>query len=144
VFLGEYSHNIDSKGRIIIPAKMREQLGEHFVITKGLDNCLFVYPMQEWERVAENLSKLPSNQKNARYLQRLFLSGASEGETDKQGKVLINQQHREFAGLTKEVVIVGVSKRIEIWDAEAWAKYGEGDEDMSAEDVAESLEEICF
>ena len=103
MFVGEYSHNIDSKGRIIIPARFREQLGDRFIITKGFENCLFVYPMEEWEKLSDSLSKLPSNQKSARFLQRMFLSGASEAEPDKQGKVLITQPHREHAGLTKEV-----------------------------------------
>lgn len=147
MFVGEFSHNIDSKGRIIMPVKFREQLGEHFMITKGLDGCLFVYPMEEWDKVAENLSKLPSNQKNARFLQRTFLSGASEAEPDKQGKVLITQPHREYAQLKKEVIIIGVSKRVEIWDAEAWKKYSmpeESDEFMTAEEAAESMEAISF
>lgn len=147
MFVGEFSHNIDSKGRIIMPVKFREQLGEHFMITKGLDGCLFVYPMEEWDKVAENLSKLPSNQKNARFLQRTFLSGASEAEPDKQGKVLITQPHREYAQLKKEVIIIGVSKRVEIWDADAWKKYSmpeESDEFMTAEEAAESMEAISF
>lgn len=148
MFVGEFSHNIDSKGRIIMPVKFREQLGEHFMITKGLDGCLFVYPMDEWERVAEQFSNLPSNQKNARFLQRTFLSGASEAEPDKQGKVLITQPHREHAKLTKEVIIIGVSKRVEIWDAEAWKKYSmpaqEDDEVITAEEAAESMEAISF
>ena len=83
MFVGEYSHNIDSKGRIIIPARFREQLGDRFIITKGFENCLFVYPMEEWEKLSDSLSKLPSNQKSARFLQRMFLSGASEAEPDK-------------------------------------------------------------
>ncbi len=144
MFVGEYSHNIDAKGRIIIPAKMREQLGEHFMVTKGFEGCLFVYPMDAWEELAENLAKLPSNQKSARSLQRKFLSGAAEAEPDKQGKVLITPNHREFAGLTKEVVIIGVSKRVEIWDAQRWADYTQSDEEMSVEEAAESLEGISF
>lgn len=144
MFVGEYSHNIDSKGRIIIPAKFREQLGEHFMITKGFEGCLFVYPMQEWEVLAENLSRLPSNQKSARYLQRTFLSGAAEAEPDKQGKVLIAAPHREYAGLLKEVVIIGVSKRVEIWDAQRWKEYSESEVEMTVEEAAESLEEISF
>jgi MraZ protein len=144
MFVGEYSHNIDAKGRIIIPSKLREQLGEQFMITKGFEGCLFVYPMDVWEELAENLAKLPSNQKSARFLQRNFLSGAAEAEPDKQGKVLITQPHREFAALTKEVVIIGVSKRVEIWDAQRWKEYSENEEEMSVEEAAESLEEISF
>ena len=129
-----------------MPAKFREQLGEQFMITKGLDGCLFVYPMHIWEEIADNLGKLPSNQKSARMLQRTFLAGASEAEPDKQGKVLITQPHRAHAGLTKEVVIIGVSKRVEIWDAQRWNSYCEtnDEESMSAEEAAESIEAISF
>ena len=144
MFLGKYSHNIDAKGRVIIPAKFREQLGEQFIITNGFEGCLFVYPMNEWEELSASLSKLPSNQKSARYLQRTFLSGAAEAEPDKQGKVLITQPHREYAGLSKEVVIIGVSKRVEIWDAQRWLEYSQSEEEMTVEEAAESLEEIIF
>ena len=144
MFVGEYSHNIDAKGRIIIPAKFREQLGEQFMITRGFEDCLFVYPMDVWEELADNLSKLPSNQKSARHLQRVFLSGAAEAEPDKQGKVLITPNHREHAGLSKEVVIIGVSKRVEIWDAQRWRDYSQNEEEMSVEEAAESIEEISF
>ena len=144
LFVGEYSHSIDSKGRIIMPAKFRGQLGEKFMITKGFENCLFVYPMDEWEKLSENLAKLPSNQKSARFLQRMFLSGAEEAEPDKQGKVLIKQQHRDHAGLTKEVTIIGVSKRVEIWDSAKWAEYENSENEMSLEEAAESLDEIQF
>ena len=144
LFVGEYSHNIDSKGRIIIPARFREQLGDRFIITKGFENCLFVYPMEEWEKLSDSLSKLPSNQNSARFLQRMFLSGASEAEPDKQGKVLITQPHREHAGLTKEVTIIGVSKRVEIWDSASWKAYEDSENEMSLEEAAENLEEIQF
>lgn len=144
MFLGMYSHNIDAKGRIIMPAKFREKLGEQFIITNGLDGCLFVYPMEEWEKVSARLAELPSNQKNARFLQRNFLSGAAEAEPDKQGKVLITPPHREYATLTKEVVIIGVSKRVEIWDAQRWQEYSQNEEEMSVEEAAEALEEISF
>jgi len=144
VFLGMYSHNIDAKGRIIMPAKFREKLGEQFIITKGLDGCLFVYPMDEWEDVSSRLAKLPSNQQNARFLQRTILAGAAEGEPDKQGKVLITQMHREYANLTKEVVIIGVSNRVEIWDAQNWQNYSQREEEITVEEAAESLEDISF
>lgn len=144
MFVGEYSHNIDAKGRITMPAKFREQLGEHFMVTKGFEGCLFVYPMEEWENLAENLSRLPSNQKSARFLQRTFLSGAAEAEPDKQGKVLITPPHREYADLEKEVVIIGVSKRVEIWSADRWKEYSESENEMSLDEAAESLDEICF
>lgn len=144
MFLGTYFHNIDAKGRIIMPAKFREKLGELFIITKGLDGCLFVYPMEEWENVSSRLAKLPSNQQSARFLQRTILAGAAEGEPDKQGKVLITPVHREFASLTKEVVIIGVSNRVEIWDAQNWQNYSQREEEMTVEQAAESLEDLCF
>ncbi len=144
MFVGEFSHNIDSKGRIIIPAKFREELGDSFMITKGFENCLFVYTMAEWHKLDESLSSLPSNQKSARYLQRIFLSGASEAEPDKQGKVLITPAHRAHANLSKEVTIIGVGKRIEIWDADTWRGYSENEEEMSLEEAAENLEGIQF
>ena len=146
MFVGEYSHNIDSKGRIIMPAKFREQLGEQFMITKGLENCLFVYPMAVWEELAQKLGELPSSQKNARFLQRIFISGAADAEPDKQGKVLITSSHREHAGLSKEVTIIGVGTRVEIWDTEKWRDYigSQDEEEMSLEEAAESLEGFSF
>lgn len=114
------------------------------MVTKGFEGCLFVYPMEEWENLAENLSRLPSNQKSARFLQRTFLSGAAEAEPDKQGKVLITPPHREYADLEKEVVIIGVSKRVEIWSADRWKEYSESENEMSLDEAAESLDEICF
>ena len=144
MFMGTYDHSIDAKGRVIVPAKLREGLGESFVVTLGLDGCLFAYPMDEWEKLSESLAKLPSNQKSARFLQRMFLSGAEEAEPDKQGKVLIKQQHRDHAGLTKEVTIIGVSKRVEIWDSARWAEYENSENEMSLEEAAESLDEIQF
>lgn len=144
MFSGKYFHNIDAKGRIIIPAKFREQLGEHFMIAEGFEGCLFVYPMDVWEELTESLAKLPSNQKSARFLQRTFFAGANDVEPDKQGKVLISQQHRDFASLSKEVVVIGVNKRVEIWDVNRWQEYSLDDEEMSVEDAAESLEGISF
>ena len=144
MFLGKYYHNIDAKGRIIIPAKFREQLGEQFVITNGFEGCLFVYPMDTWQELSIGISKQPSNQKGVRFLQRTFLSGAAEAEPDKQGKVLIVPPQRVYAGLTKEVVIIGVGKRVEIWDAERWLQYSQEEEEMSVEEAAENLGEISF
>ena len=109
---GEYNHSIDSKGRLIIPAKFREILGDSFVITKGLDNCLFVYPDNEWKLFEEKLRTLPLTNKNARTFTRFFLGSAVEGVLDKQGRVLISSALRDFAGLEKEVVLVGVLDRV--------------------------------
>ena len=144
MFVGEYYHNIDAKGRIIVPAKFREKLGEQFIIAKGFEGCLFVYPMEDWQELTEKMALLPSNQKNARSLQRRFLSGAAEAEPDKQGKVLLTSLHREYANLTKEVAIIGVGKRVEIWDAQSWIDYSNDENEMSIEEAAESMEEISF
>ena len=128
---GEYNHSIDSKGRLIIPAKFREILGDSFVITKGLDNCLFVYPDRT----------LPLTNKNARTFTRFFLGSAVEGVLDKQGRVLISSALRDFAGLEKEVVLVGVLDRVEIWDK---AKWDESNAEVEAnmDDIAGHMEEL--
>lgn len=141
--MGEFNHSIDPKGRVIVPAKLREQLGDEFVITKGLDGCLFGYPMDEWKKFEEKLQSLPLNTKDARQIVRYFLAGATTGEIDKQGRVLIPQVLREFASLNKDVVLTGAGNRIEIWNKETWddmvAKY---DENM--DDVAESMSNLGF
>lgn len=119
MFMGEYNHSIDSKGRIIIPSKFRDELGDKFVITLGLDGCLFVYPLDEWKNFSEGLAKLPGT-KEARQLQRLFFAMAAECEPDKQGRILIPAKLRESAGLDKDIVFVGVLNKIEIWSKERW------------------------
>lgn len=119
MFMGEYNHSIDTKNRIIIPAKFRESLGEEFVVTLGLDGCLFVYPQNEWEHFVHELKNLPGN-KEARQLQRYFMAGAASLEVDKQGRILIPSKLREHAALEKEVVFVGVLSKIEIWSKERW------------------------
>jgi len=119
MFMGEFDHSIDSKGRIIIPSKFREGLGDEFVITAGLDGCLFAYPQNEWQIFAEKLAKLPGTQE-ARQLQRFFLSKAAACEADKQGRILIPMKLREEAGLDKDIVFVGVLNKIEIWSKERW------------------------
>ncbi|HHY60588.1 MAG TPA: division/cell wall cluster transcriptional repressor MraZ [Clostridia bacterium] len=123
MFMGEYQHTIDSKGRVSIPARFREELGELFVITKGLDNSLFVYPMEEWRRLEQKLKSLPFTRADARAFARFFFSGAVECELDKQGRVLLPQVLREHARINKDVVIIGVSTRIEIWAKEVWEEY---------------------
>lgn len=115
MFKGEYSHSVDAKGRIIMPAKFREILGEEFVVTKGLDGCLFVYPNKEWENIENKFREIPLTTKDARKFSRFFFAGAADCEVDRQGRVLIPSVLREFAGLNKEVVLVGVLNRIEIW-----------------------------
>ncbi len=139
MFKGEYSHTIDTKGRVIVPAKFREKLGEESVVTKGLDGCLFVYPREEWEKFEEKLSNLPLNHKDARKVTRFFFAGAADCEIDKQGRVLLPAVLREFAALEKDIVMVGIMNRIEIWSRDRWNDTNVY-EDM--EDIAEKLEEL--
>mgnify|MGYP004499938581 FL=1 len=143
MFMGEYSHTIDAKGRIIVPARFRESLGDNFVITKGLDNCLFVYTSEDWLKFEEKLRTLPLTNKDARKFTRFFLAGAAEMEVDKQGRILIPSVLREFAALQKDVVFVGVGSRIEIWDRARWDDSISGyDDDM--DEVAENMDSLGF
>ena len=139
MLLGEYEHSIDTKGRIAMPAKLREGLGGKFIITKGLDGCLFVYAMDEWQRVEQKLASLPMSRKTARDFTRFLFGGACEGECDKQGRVLLPASLRRYAGLEREAVIVGVGSRAEIWDAAKWQQYNE----ESAEDVNELADQLA-
>ena len=139
MLLGEYEHSIDTKGRIAMPAKLREGLGGKFIITKGLDGCLFVYAMDEWQRVEQKLASLPMSRKTARDFTRFLFGGACEGECDKQGRVLLPANLRRYAGLERDAVIVGVGNRAEIWDAAKWQQYNE----ESAEDVNELAEQLA-
>lgn len=139
MLLGEYEHSIDTKGRIAMPAKLREGLGGNFIITKGLDGCLFVYAMDEWQRVEQKLASLPMSRKTARDFTRFLFGGACEGECDKQGRVLLPASLRRYAGLERDAVIVGVGSRAEIWDAAKWQQYNE----ESAEDVNELAEQLA-
>ena len=138
MFMGTYEHGLDAKGRVIIPAKLREDLGESFVVTLGLDGCLFAYPMNEWEGFIKKLKELPGT-KEARMLQRHFLANAAPCELDKQGRILVPATLREFAGLEKDVVLTGNINRIEIWSKEKWNENSNYD-DMDA--IAESMEEM--
>ena len=141
MFIGEYNHTIDSKGRLIVPSKFREELGDEFVVTKGLDGCLFVYPMEEWTVFTNKLKELPLTKKDARAFSRFFLAGAASCEVDRQGRILIPAVLREFAGLEKEAVLVGVSSRIEIWSKENWEKASDvGVDDM--DNIAEHMEDL--
>ena len=137
MFMGEYNHTIDAKGRLIIPSKFREILGDAFVVTKGLDGCLFVYDNEEWKRFEEKLRSLPITNKEARQFVRFFLAGATEAEVDKQGRILIPNVLREFAEITKDVVLVGVGSRIEIWSRERF------EETASFEDMDEIAEHMA-
>lgn len=125
--IGEYAHALDDKGRVSIPAKFREELGLVFYITKGMDGCLFVYAPTEWKALEEKINDLKLTRKNARAFARLFFAGASQLSTDKQGRVLIPQNLREYAGLTRDAMIIGVSDRIEIWDKDRWEEYSHSD-----------------
>ena len=120
MFIGEYNHTIDSKGRLIVPSKFREALGDEFVVTKGLDGCLFVFPMEEWNVFTQKLHDLPLTKKEARQFSRFFLAGAASCEVDRQGRILLPAVLRDFAQLDKEAVLVGVSSRIEIWSKTKW------------------------
>lgn len=138
MFIGEFQHNIDDKGRLIMPAKYRDLLGQEFVITKGLEGCLFVYTQEEWNKLENKLKNLPFTKKDARAFARFFFSGAVEGGLDKQGRVLLPSNLRTYAELKKDVVIVGISSRIEIWSKENWEKYINQTEE-SYEELAEKL-----
>ena len=138
MFIGEYEHNLDTKGRVTMPAKLREDIGDSFIVTKGLDGCLFAYSQTEWTNFEEKLKSLPLTNKNARDFVRFFLSGAIECEIDKQGRFLIPGNLRTYAKLEKEVVIIGVGTRIEIWNKEDWTKYS-SNENISADEIAENM-----
>ena len=138
MLIGEFEHSLDAKGRLIMPAKLRESLGEKFVLTKGLDGCLFAFSIDEWTNFEEKLKALPLSNRNSREFTRFFLSGATECEIDKQGRFLIPGNLRDAANLEKDCSIIGVGTRIEIWDKEKWNQYN-SDENMSVEDIAENM-----
>ena len=139
MFMGEYNHSIDAKGRMIVPAKFREQLGNEFVVTKGLDGCLFVYSNEEWHRIEENLRDKPLTSREARKFMRFFFAGAATCEVDKQGRILVPQTLREFAGLDKDVVLTGNLNRIEVWSKEKWSENCNYD-DMDS--IAEGMQDM--
>lgn len=138
MFMGEFQHNIDDKGRVIIPAKFREELGATFIVTRGLDKSLFVYPVEEWKQIEQNLKALPFTKSDARKFTRFFFSGAVEAEVDKQGRVIIPNNLRVYAELIKECVFIGVSNRVEIWSKELWESYYQESE-SSFNEIAEKI-----
>jgi MraZ protein len=138
MFMGEYQHNVDKKGRIFVPARLREGLGDVFVVTKGLDSCLFAFPLTEWKDLEERLRPLSFTSRDARAFSRFLFSSANECEIDKQGRVLIPQNLREHAGMDKEAVIIGVSSRVDIWSGEKWDSY-KNNASSSYEDIAEKI-----
>ena len=143
MFMGEYSHTIDTKGRLIIPSKFREELGETFVVTKGLDGCLFVFSDEEWKAFEIKLKSLPLTNKNARQFARFLVAGATPCELDKQGRILLPATLREFAGLEKDVVLTGMLNRIEIWSKEKWNENNSLD-DVAMDEIAEQMTDLGF
>lgn len=138
MFIGEYNHSLDEKGRMNMPVKFRSTLAGGAVITRGLDHCLFVYPKQEWETMAAKLAALPITQKNSRAFARLMLAGAWDVELDSQGRVMLPEYLRQYAGIEKHVVVAGLYNRIELWDEDAWQEYKAATEQES-DAIAESM-----
>jgi len=141
--MGEHQHAVDSKGRLIMPVKFREDLGESFIVTRGLESCLFVYPLREWHLLTEKLKALPFTRADARAFMRFFFSGAVNCELDKQGRILIPNNLREHAKLIKDVMVIGVSNRVEIWSQEVWDEYSE-QTGLSYEDIAEKIIDLAL
>lgn len=141
MFIGEYSHNLDDKGRLAIPIKFRHDLAKGAVVTRGLDSCLFLYTKSEWNKLAEKLAALPISQANSRAFSRLMLAGAMDVEVDKQGRVILPEYLRQFAKLKKEVVVAGLYSRLELWDSEAWQTY-KGQTEKESGDIAEKMGEL--
>lgn len=139
MFMSEYNHTVDAKGRLIIPSKFREILGEEFVVSKGMDGCLFVYANEDWEAFEQKLTSLPLINKEARQFARFFLAGAAQVEVDKQGRILLPANLREFAELEKDVVLVGVGSRIEIWSKGKWESLSADD---NMDDITKAMEAL--
>jgi len=140
MLIGQYTHNLDAKGRLSIPVKFRNELGTSAVITKGFDGCLFVYPKGEWEITAQKIASQPVSSKNARAYSRLMLSGAMEVEIDKLGRALLPSYLREYAGIDGETVMAGLYNRVEIWDKKTWEQITK-DAEARSTDIAEELTE---
>ncbi|PJA86914.1 MAG: cell division/cell wall cluster transcriptional repressor MraZ [Candidatus Moranbacteria bacterium CG_4_9_14_3_um_filter_42_9] len=138
MFIGEYQHSIDPKKRLAVPIKFRGELKNKVVVTRGLDKCLFIYPMKVWEKLAEKLGALPVGESGTRSFVRTMLAGATDVEVDKQGRVLIPDYLKAYAGLKKEVVIAGLYNRLEIWDERKWREYKQGAE-KNTDEIAEQL-----
>jgi MraZ protein len=141
MLIGEYTHNIDAKKRLSLPSKWRRELGKKVVITRGLDNCLFVYPLKEWQRIAEKIGQLPLGQADTRSFNRFFLSGAVEVEVDSVGRILVPDFLKDFARLASKVVLAGIHDRVEMWDEKRWREYKRRIEEQ-ADALAEKLGEI--
>ncbi len=141
MLIGEYTHNIDAKKRLSLPSKWREELGKKLVVTRGLDNCLFVYPLKEWEKITLKIGQLPLGQADTRGFNRFFLSGAVEVEVDTVGRILVPDFLKEFAGLNAKVVLAGIHDRVEMWDENRWITYKQKIESQ-ADEFAEKLGQI--
>ena len=141
MFIGQYNHTIDEKGRMSIPAKYRRDLQQGVVVTRGLDHCLFVYPKSEWEVMAEKLSRLPVSQKKSRAFARLMLAGAMDADLDGQGRVMLPEYLRQYASVKKHVIVAGLYNRLEIWDEDAWREYRTKTE-LESDDIAESMNDL--
>ncbi len=141
MFIGEFTHNLDEKGRLAIPVKFRRDLTKGAVVTRGLDNCLFLYTKGEWEKLAEKLATLPISQANSRAFARLMLAGAMDVDVDKQGRIVLPEYLRQFAGLNKNVIVAGLYNRVEIWDEAKWQSYKQQTETNSNE-IAEKMAEL--
>ncbi|MBI5728366.1 MAG: division/cell wall cluster transcriptional repressor MraZ [Candidatus Magasanikbacteria bacterium] len=141
MFIGEYSHTLDEKGRVSVPKKFRVDLGKGAVVTRGLDSCLFLYTKKEWQKLAEKLANLPFAQANTRAFARLMLAGAMDVEVDKQGRVMIPEYLRAYAGLDKEVIVAGLYSRLELWNAEKWQTYKQTTESQSNA-IAEQMAQL--
>ena len=138
MFIGEYHHTIDEKGRIIIPSKFRESLGDNFIVTRGIENCLFIYSMENWAKITDKLNSLPFTHKDARTFNRFFMSGATDVELDKQGRINLPSPLISFANLVKDCVIIGTGDRLEVWSEESWEQFFQSTKD-SMSDIAENL-----
>lgn len=139
MFMGEYNHTVDAKGRLIVPSKFRDLLGEEFVVTKGLDGCLFVYPKEEWNVIEEKFRNVSQFSKDARKLARFFFAGAATCEVDKQGRILLPAVLRDYAKIEKDVVLAGVLNHIEIWSKDKWIETNEYDD---VEEIAEHMADL--
>ena len=141
LFMGEYNHSIDAKGRVIVPSKFREKLGDQFVVTKGFDGCLWVFPNSEWEEFSGKLASLPVARKETRNITRFFLAGATEAQVDKMGRILIPQVLRDYAKLDAEAVLTGNGSKVEIWNKESWEQISNFDD---VDELAEQMGELGF
>lgn len=137
MFMGEYHHTIDDKGRLIVPTKLRDDLGQNFIVTRGLEGCLFVYPKNEWDKIINKYKELPDT-KDRRYFMRIFLSGATVCDLDKQGRINIPMPLMQYSNLVKECLIIGVDERLEIWSKESWEKFIEANE-ANLSEIADNL-----